>query len=164
MQTAQLKPRHRLFVAAYFEADFNASEAYRRTFRRRRNANVNSAQLMKKPHIRRAIDAEMERLMEKSQMDRDEALEIVTKLARDEKICPRDRIKAIQTWATMTGQAKPPEGEGSPNAPVPIDIFSIIMEGAKRLEREGRDSHEAVAERLLPTQSGAFDPAPQRME
>lgn len=82
----------------------------------------------------RAVQAEMNRLMERRQMDRDDTPEIVTRVASGEKVPPQDRLEAVAVWAGMTGNVKRNEGDG-PNLTLFPELLREILMSAIRTSR-----------------------------
>lgn len=119
--------KQRLFVNEYINTG-NGAEAYRKVSPNAKNPNNLASQLLARPHIKEAIEAETKRICEAKGITRDNALEILWNDARN---APKavDRKGAVDSIAKIMGWTKE-------STSVNVAYFTQLTENKEDTEKQ----------------------------
>jgi phage terminase small subunit len=100
--TDELTPKQRLFVNEYL-VDLNATQAAIRAGYKEKTAFATGAENLKKPKIAKAIQEARESREKATKHNADWIMAQIAKIAEDEEISPRDRLKALELMGKRYG-------------------------------------------------------------
>ena len=119
--------KQRLFINEYINTG-NGAEAYRKVSPNAKNPNNLASQLLARPHIKEAIEAETKRIAEAKGITRDNALEILWNDARNAEK-PVDRKGAVDSIAKIMGWTKE-------NTSVNVAYFTQLNDNKEDTEKQ----------------------------
>ena len=125
--TNQLTQSQIVFIDRWFLYNGNAMSAVKSLWPKTHCPERVVQRLMRNEMIRKAISQEKARLLAASQLQRDSALGVVSEIAMDDAVAPRDRVSAVRQWSSMTGNDAPAEVNVHGVAPAGPSIFQLIV-------------------------------------
>ena len=140
-----MSPQEELFVELYFEFKFNAAKAYRNAGYAPRNADANAYSKLRQAHIQAAIMRRRFAMREIRSLSREEKLEILECMVRNERLECRDRLLAMRMHNDMVG-----ERIGAPEAHE-VDRMTAAALRALPMEELIEQINRGMATRVLPS-------------
>ena len=125
MADGKLTPKQEAFVKEYL-IDLNATQAAIRSGYKEKNAYAIGAENLKKPQIQKAIQEAKEARERATIYDAAWVLSEIAKLAKDEEITPRDRLKALELLGKHHGLWERREDTESHGVKVCIDTETEV--------------------------------------
>lgn len=126
MALPKLTPKQEAFVREYL-VDLNATQAaIRAGYKGNKNVAQTGAENLRKPQIQKAIQEAKEARERATMYDAAWVLSEIAKLAKDEEITPRDRLKALELLGKHHGLWERREDTESQGVKVCIDTETEV--------------------------------------